>query len=185
MKPISISASQLANALPKVKVGLQKYCAIQLQVKLDTSGFTDPVLRRSYNGFYRVRRGQQWQSVYFDLMSLAQKNGYSFSQVLRTLHRSTGRYEASFASKLIATLDPSQPVIDSVVLKNLGCKLATAKTPQRMHAIESLHGALQQNVQSFLASSGGKSLVADFQALYPSHLISQEKMVDLVLWQMR
>ncbi|KRW65162.1 hypothetical protein AO735_08625 [Pseudomonas sp. TTU2014-096BSC] len=185
MKPITISKEQLEVALPKVKPGLQKYWAIQEKVRRDTSGFTDPELRRSYNGFYRVRRGQPWQSIYFDLMHQAQTNTYGFSQVLRALHQSTGRYEASFASKLVATLDNTQPVIDSVVLKNLGCKLATVNTPNRMQAIESLHRDLQQNVQSFLALIEGQALVSAFKAAYPTFAISEEKMVDLVLWQMR
>ncbi len=185
MKPISISKEQLVVALPKVQTGLQKYWAIQQQVKQDTSGFTDPVLRRSYNGFYRVRRGQPWQSIYFNLMHEAQTNAYGFSQVLRALYQSTGRCEASFASKLVATLDATQPVIDSVVLKNLGCKLAAAKTPNRMQAIESMHCDLQQNVQSFLALIEGQAVVSAFKAAYPAFTISEEKMVDLILWQMR
>lgn len=185
MKAIVISRDQLEAALPKVQPGLQKYWAIQERVRRDTSGFTDPELRRSYNGFYRVRRGQPWQSIYFDLMHQAQTNTYGFSQVLRALHQSTGRHEASFASKLVATLDTTQPVIDSVVLKNLGCKLATVNTPNRLQAIESLHRDLQQNVQSFLASIEGRALVSAFKAAYPTFAISEEKMVDLVMWQMR
>jgi len=72
-----------------------------------------------------------------------------------------------------------------VVLKNLGCKIATVNTPNRMQAIESLHRDLQQNVQSFLASIEGRALVSAFKVTYPSFGISEEKMVDLVLWQMR
>lgn len=185
MKAISISSTQLAAALPKVQTGLQKYWAIQQQVRNDKSDFTDPVLRRLYNGFYRVRRGQPWQSIYFSLMHQARIKQHSFLQVLQALHQSTGRYEASFASKMVATLDTSQPVIDSVVLKNLGCKLPTAKTLLRAQAINSLHRDLQQNVQSFLVSAEGKKLVSTFKSAYPAYAISNEKMVDLVLWQTR
>lgn len=185
MKPISITSEQLAGALPKVQPGLKKYWVIQQKVKLDTSGFTDPDLRRSYNGFYRVRRGEPWQSIYFDLMQQAQIKGYGFSQVLRELHKSTGRFEASFASKMAATLDTTQPVIDSVVLKNLACKLPSASAPDRMQKIESLHRELRESFQSFLAKAEGKNLVVSFKAAYPTFTISEEKMVDLVLWQMR
>ncbi|QUG93113.1 hypothetical protein GR140_30570 (plasmid) [Pseudomonas putida] len=185
MKPIAINAQQLAAALPEVQPGLQKYSAIQVLVKADTTGFTDPLLRRSYNGFYRVRRGQTWQSVYFDLMHQTQKHGHGFSHVLTALHGATGRYEASFASKLLATLDTSQPVIDSVVLKNLDCKLPAATSPHRVRDVVALHSDLRQNVKSFLGTPDGRVLVAQFNASYPSNAISEEKMVDLVLWQMR
>jgi len=185
MRPISINACQLAAALPKVESGLQKYSAIQALVSGDTTGFKDPILRRLYNGFYRVRRGQPWQAVYFDLMLQTQKHGYGFSEVLTALHRTTGRYEASFASKLLATLDTSQPVIDSVVLKNLDCKLPVATSTQRLQGIVAIHSDLQQNVQSFLSSVEGRTLVAQFKASFPHHAVSEEKAVDLVLWQMR
>jgi hypothetical protein len=185
MKPISINANQLAAALPKVQPGLQKYSAIQALVKGDVTGFKDPLLRRSYNGFYRVRRGLPWQSVYFDLMHQTQIQGHDFSKVFTALYQSTGRYEASFASKLLATLDTTQPVIDSVVLKNLRCKLPAASSPHRARDIVALHGDLKQNVQSFLSTVEGRALVAQFKASYPVHAISEEKMVDLVLWQMR
>lgn len=185
MRPISINAHQLVAALPKVQAGLQKYCAIQALVKRDTTGFKDPILRRAYNSFYRVRRGHLWQSVYFDLMYQTQKHGYDFSAVLTTLYRTTGRYEASFASKLLATLDTSQPVIDSVVLKNLGCKLPVATSTQRLEDIVALHSELRQNVQSFLSAIEGRALVAQFKASFPHHAVSDEKAVDLVLWQMR
>ena len=185
MRPISINAHQLAAALSKVQPGLQKYSAIQALVKRDTTGFKDPILRRSYNGFYRVRRGQPWQSVYFDLMHQTQKHGHGFSEVLTALHRTTGRYEASFASKLLATLDTSQPVIDSVVLTNLGCKLPAATSTERLQGIVAIHSELQQNVQSFLSSVEGRDLVAQFKTAFPHHTVSEEKAVDLVLWQMR
>lgn len=185
MKPISINCLQLASALPKVEPGLQKYSAIQALIKEDTTEFKDPLLRRSYNGFYRVRRGQLWQAAYFDLMHKTQADGYDFSQILTALYHSTGRYEASFSSKLLATLDTSQPIIDSVVLKNLGCKLPPFTSPKRMRDIVSLHSDLKQNFQNFLSTVEGRGLVSQFEASYPRHAISEEKMVDLVLWQIR
>jgi hypothetical protein len=37
--------------------------------------------------------------------------------VLRALYIATGRVEASFASKVAASVDPGKPVIDAFVLK--------------------------------------------------------------------
>ena len=52
-------------------------------------------------------------------MEIAKRDELKFDVVLDLLHQETNRYEASFASKLIATINPSMPVIDSIVLKNL------------------------------------------------------------------
>lgn len=185
MKPIRISAEQLAQAQPKVEPGLKKYWAIQQKVEQDRSGFTDPTFRRAYNGFYRVRRGTDWQSIYFDLMHEAKTHAYDFSQVLRGLQQATGRYEASFASKLIATLDTRQPVIDSVVLGNLGCRLPPVSSKDRLGKIVALYDELKKNVDEFLMTAEGRAVVTAFKATYPSYPISEEKMVDLVMWQMR
>ena len=42
----------------------------------------------------------------------------TFRDVLDEIHAATGRYEPSFASKLVATIDPSKPLWDVHVLAN-------------------------------------------------------------------
>jgi hypothetical protein len=64
-----------------------------------------------------------WQEVFYGLMARAKHQDLPFHEVLHALHDATGRHEASFASKLVATFDPSKPVIDAVVLKNVGLRL--------------------------------------------------------------
>src|SRR5439155_1069029 len=49
------------------------------------------------------------------LLERRKRQPASFGSVLRELHEATGRFEASFASKLVATIRPDTPVIDSVV----------------------------------------------------------------------
>lgn len=57
------------------------------------------------------------------LMPRPKREALPFHDVLRALHHATGRWEASFASKLVATFDPSKPMIDAVVLTNVGLRL--------------------------------------------------------------
>src|SRR5207245_3969888 len=49
--------------------------------------------------------------------------GIEFPEALQEVNRRTGRVEASFASKLVATLDPSKPVIDKFVLAHFELSL--------------------------------------------------------------
>ncbi len=42
-----------------------------------------------------------------------------YIEILSEIFKNTGRVEASFASKLYATLYPDYPFIDSIVLNNL------------------------------------------------------------------
>ena len=65
-------------------------------------------------------------------MECARSGGFDFSLTLVELFAATGRIEASFASKLHATLHPNAPVTDSVVLENLGLRLPAVAVPDRL-----------------------------------------------------
>src|SRR5262245_53339545 len=109
------SSMQIDSALPRIAPGLQKYCWLQEQLlKRDVS--SDPEYQRRFVGFYRVRRELAWRESFFELLESRKTQGLQFSEGLRRLADATGRIEASFASKLVASIDPDQPVIDSVVL---------------------------------------------------------------------
>jgi hypothetical protein len=72
-----------------------------------------------FGGFYRVRRGSAWRQAFFGTLQDARRRPAAIGEILERLHRATNRIEASFSNKLVATVDPSQPVIDSVVFRNL------------------------------------------------------------------
>jgi hypothetical protein len=101
------------------------------------------------------------------------------------LFRATGRYEASFASKLIATLDPHQPVIDSVVTTNLKLPLPPANHPQRKRQIERVHLELTKRYCRFLATANGRYLVRTFTRTHNAKDLTPIKMLDFILWQTR
>lgn len=109
----------------------------------------------------------------------------SFGESLLALQAATGRIEASFASKLVATVDPDQPVIDSVVFTNLGLKLPAATAPNRLATIQDIHRQLGSVYSQYLASEGGRHFVGLFRDAYPDARLTEIKMVDLVLWQSR
>ena len=112
--PIQLSTAQIDDALPRVEAGLKQYLWLQSRVSIEPF-FDDGEFRRRYNHFYRVRRGTAWQNIFYGLMASAKREQLQFQVVLDLLRDATGRYEASFASKLIATLQTSKPGIDSVV----------------------------------------------------------------------
>jgi hypothetical protein len=130
-----------------------------------------------------VRRGAAWQEHFFELMSRAKH--WPFSKVLEELSTTTGRLEVSFASKLVASLDPTQPVVDSFVLKNVGLRLPLAGSADRVRKACEVYDTLCTYYSSFLATESGHALVAEFRSHYPEAMITDLKMVDLVLWQTR
>lgn len=181
---LNLTKAQIDAALPRISVGLAKYTWLQSELPgRDVS--RDIEYQKRFGGFYRVRRNAAWRNAYFQILEQAKSGPISFEAALGSIHAATGRVEASFASKLIATLDPSQPVIDSVVLRNLGLRLPTQAVSDRFARVGSVHQQLAELYSKYLASELGCDLVAQFRRAYPIAQITEVKMLDFVLWQSR
>jgi hypothetical protein len=76
--------------------------------------------------------------------------GIEFPQARNEINRRTGRLEASFASKLVATLNPSAPVIDRFVLQNFGLKLPSWSSRDREFRTVDIYRALCIAYESLL-----------------------------------
>jgi hypothetical protein len=78
----------------------------------------EPV-RRRFNAYYGVRRNAAWRTAFYEQFEAAKQDQGTgvdlFAAIIRKLETQTGRVEASFVSKLVATLNPEYPIIDSVV----------------------------------------------------------------------
>ncbi|HWQ68916.1 MAG TPA: hypothetical protein VN494_02995 [Patescibacteria group bacterium] len=181
---IELTRAQIEEALPRIRPGLEKY--VWLQEHRDSNDLrNDSGYRRRFNHFYRVRRGTDWQDKFYALLEGKKHEAVSFAEVLHALHEATGRYEASFASKLVATIRPEMPVIDSVVLRNLGLTFPGYNLRDRTARLERLHETLVSRFNVFLTTETGCYLVKRFREEYPDARISKLKMLDLVLWQTR
>ncbi len=182
--PTQLEDVDVAAALPLIRRGLEAYLWLQANL-LDRDVSADVEYQRRFAGFYRIRYGMEWRRHFFSMLEERKRLPVAFGSVLRDLHAATGRVEASFASKLAATIDPSLPVIDSVVLRNLGLRLPKSSDPGRLEGIVHLHAALHGIMSGYLTSPAGEGLVAKFMAAYPNACISPMKMLDLILWQTR
>jgi hypothetical protein len=177
-------SKQVLAALPRVAPGLQKYCWLQSELpRRDVSRDTE--FQRRFAGFYRVRRGTAWRHIYFDLLQSRKTSSVTFAEALRSLRDTTGKVEASFASKLVATIDPTQPVIDSIVFKNLGLTLPPRSAADRLEQLERMYALLSNWYREQVVSSGGRELIRLFRAAYPQAAVTDTKALDLVLWQIR
>jgi hypothetical protein len=185
---VRLTKPQIDVSLKNLEAGLTKYLHIQKRFQeLTNKPLNDNTeFRKSFNGFYRVRqKPAAWYDAFYGLLDESRNQATDFATVLRSLHTLTNRYEASFASKLLATLNPHMPVFDSVVLTNLKAKLPYQNDPNRFQRICSLHDELSRCYKDYLHSEQGQYLVSQFKKAYPNVDITEVKMVDLVLWQAR
>jgi len=181
---IRLTEKQIEEALPKIEKGLRTYCWLQSRLnQCDCS--SDPYFQTTYNRFYRVRRDENWRREYFRILETAKRDGIEFETALLEIYEKTDRIEASFASKLVATLNPDKPVIDKYVLSNFGLRLPYYYDRNRLSKIVNIYYSLVNCYRSFMQKPIVQVLYERFKEHYSWASISDLKKVDLILWQIR
>jgi hypothetical protein len=159
---INITKPQIDDALIRVESGLNQYLALQAAFgKLDVSKSRE--FQRKFNHFYRVRRNTEWQSHFYQLLQEKKTEQLTFEEALTTIQQKTGNIEASFASKLVATINPEMPVVDQFVLENVGLKLPYSYANNRVEEILEIYEQLKKRFKAFLETENGKYLVDRFK----------------------
>ena len=178
MKKIDIKApkEQLVRIIEEA-VGLYAY-----RDTLDLSKIGTEKYQKNYSYYYRVRRDDEWKAEYFAYMQKqVGKSGITFAEIIDQISRISHKNEASFASKMLATLNPNYPILDSNVAKFLKFNYH-AKSMQ--YCIE-IYKELTENVHAFLQTNDGVKCVEEFDRMFPNFTdISPVKKIDLYLWKM-
>ena len=180
----NLTEEQVQIALSRAERGLSKYLRLQSLVQLCDVSTTEE-FQRLFSGFYRVRRDSPWKLEYFKLMEASKLSGIDFPEAIQEINHRCGRIEASFASKLVATLDPSKPVIDKFVLAYFGMHLPRWGSQGRESKTVDLYYELCAKYVDLIESTTGKVIRKNFDLRYPDSPLSELKKVDLVLWQIR
>ena len=115
---INIDAKKVIETRIAESMGFDKYKQI-MEMVLKTDVSSDPEFQRTFNGFYRVRRNAEWRKAYYDLFEKVKVNNPSFEFIIKTMHEATGNIEASFSSKMLATINPDMPIWNRYVVQNL------------------------------------------------------------------
>lgn len=176
--------AEIDAALADLEKPLAQYLWLTEQVRLRDVA-NDREFQRRYDRFWRVRKGAAWRASYFDLMERAKRTGTDFETTLRAMHARTGTVEASFSSKLVATLDPTRPVLDAFVLKYFGLRLPYAYQDDRLGRTVVVYRRVADGIARIVGSEIMPSIRQAFAERYPGARPSDEKMVDFVLWRVR
>jgi hypothetical protein len=177
---------QIEEAIGKAKRGIFQYLEIMdLLSKVNVA--ENEEFQRKYNAFYRVRqRSAEWYRTYYSFMQESKGQKPTFECVLNYMHRSLNRCEPSFSSKLVATLNPEEPIWDTFVLKNLKIKVPPYSDKNRIKKTDEAYKAIQDWYMNFLSSAEGRLVIGCFNKLVDNHSkITNIKKVDFVLWQTR
>jgi len=181
-----MTLTEIQSAIAKAQRGIGQYTELmdlfgQVDVSVDAS------FQRQYNAFYRVQRRQDaWYRDYYALMQKLKGTKPAFSDVLDAIHGTSGRYEPSFSSKLVATIDPTKPVWDVHVLGNTNHTAPSYANKAKLSLAKAAYASMESWYATFLESPEGKLCVSEFDRLVPSHQrFAALKKVDFILWQNR
>lgn len=167
------------------KLHAQKnYFARYTEIMTGIDAIDNPVYQKKYSGYYRVRRNADWKREYFRLMAdFREHENITFGEILLRLYQATGQIEASFASKMLATLDANMPIWDSNVLKALQLRLKGRNTEIRFSNAVVLYDRICSWYKAFLHTDQAKGMVEKFNQEFPDYeTMSATKKIDFILW---
>ena len=151
--------------------------------KTDVS--VDTEFQRRFTRFYVLRRNAAQQKAYYDLLEACKgKENVSFPEILRALYEATGWVEASFSSKLLATIKPDMPIWDSIVLSRLGLKSSTSDDKEkRLASSEKLYESIVRWYHEYIPTAEAKEAISAFDAAFPKYIgFTATKKIDFLLW---
>ena len=175
-----INATEILQAQLARSLGLDRYAEI---MQGDPSS---PEFQRAFNGYYRIRRNEVWRQHYYDLFVRAKAEGYSFEQIITDLYHATGKVEASFSSKMLATIDPDKPIWDQYVLQNLGMELTGKTQAEKLAYAVTLYAAIENWYADYLLTEEARENIRLFDQILPDYRwVSDVKKIDCLLWSKR
>lgn len=148
----------------------------------------DTKFQTTFNAFYKVRRNLGWREKYYKLFEDVRTSGdLSFESILKRLYNDTHRVEASFASKMLATLNPDMPIWDSVVLAKL--ELARPQWSKcaetRLQNAVKRYGEIVDKFKS-ISDENKQYMIGEFDRAFEQFRdFSDTKKIDFIIWQMR
>lgn len=178
--------SEIKIAIEKARKGIYRYLEIMdLFPLVDVSEHRD--FQRKFNGFYKIKqRPAEWYAIYYSLMQQMKGQNPGFDFVLDHLNNSLKRYEPSFSSKFVATLDPAQPIWDKFVLEYTGIPAPKYYSKKNFEEAKATYLCVKEWYKKFLSSDKGRIIVSVFNDnIKECELITDIKKIDFVLWQTR
>ena len=182
---IYIDSKKVIEARIAESMGFDKYKQIMETVR-KTNVSTDLDFQRAFNAFYRVRRNAEWRKTYYDLFETSKNSTPSFESIIRTMYEATGNIEASFSSKMLATINPEMPIWDRYVVQNLCLEMRGKTKEDQLKCAVGLYDQMTSWYNDFLQTENGRECIAQFERTLPGYVwMSDVKKIDFYLWSIR
>lgn len=185
IRSMEINVKEILENRLATSLGLDKYRYIMEHV-MTTDVSKDAEFQRTFNGFYIVRRNEDWRKIYYAYFESIKRGNPSFDEIVSFLYEKTGNLEPSFSSKMLATIRPEKPIWDRYVVQNLNLKITGATKEEKLRSAIQQYADMETWYEEFRSSEDGKKCIQGFDQYLPSYRwISDIKKVDALLWSIR
>lgn len=194
----------ISNPREAMMLSLHDACSFNLYKKtldLTKNIATDVDFQKNFTNYYRVRRDVDWLQRFYNFFENNKNNkNITFEEILRylsnvehkvkqTTKNPTGKaktVEASFASKMLATINPDHPIWDSQVLRCLNIKINDALDHNdKIEECIKIYRELEKEIEAFRVTDEGKACLELFDKAFPScQNFSDFKKIDFYLWNL-
>ncbi|MGL5711641.1 MAG: hypothetical protein ACRCX2_01360 [Paraclostridium sp.] len=103
--------------------------------------------------------------------------------MLRYLYKYSNKVHGSFASKLLATVNPSLPIVDRFIREHM--ELETYYGKHNANKIVDQYYDIIDIYSNFLKTEKAKLWIDLFDEKFPNTNITDIKKIDFILWQIR
>jgi hypothetical protein len=148
----------------------------------------DHGFRRKFTTFYRLRGSKTFSDHFFGIFEeLKGAQAPTFRDALTAIYARCQQVHPSFSSKIIATIDPSQPVYDSEVLKRLHLSAYFVSDPEaRLLKVEERYQKITEFYLHAKSNAAAKRIASAFDVEFSEFThFTPTKKLDLILWQAR
>ena len=168
-----------------IQISFDKYAKIMRMFE-EVNVLESREFQRFFNGFYRVRRGAEWQKRYYAFFEECRKTNPTFESIIIAIYKQTGNVEASFASKMLHTINSDMPIWDKFVLKQLKKKLTGKTKEEKIKNAIHIYKEIIEWYKTYLKTREATECIKELDSLFPIYCwFSKTKKIDFLLWQMR
>lgn len=182
---LSIDGRKAFTLMLEDKMMLPRYTYIMQTVDKANVEF-DRDFQKAFNGFYNVRLPDtSYYKGFYRVFqqSKANRDNLTYGMILDELYPITGRVEASFASKILATLNANQPIWDSRVLKYLHVELSGRSDEEKLNSAKAIYFQIEKLYEKYMKTEEARKNVTIFDDFFPDYAwISNVKKIDYMMW---
>ena len=180
---INIDLEKAIRKLEQRKNDLLEYKTIMSLVQKENIS-ENTTFRKSFDHFYVIRRNIEWRNKYYHFLENNKTNkNISFEEILKHLNSFNNWVEASYSSKMLATINDQKPIWDRLVLKSVNLKVPTGKKEIKLQKTIEMYDCLEKMYENYMGSEEASKCIAKFDSTFNEYKdISNVKKIDFLLW---